>query len=419
MSNRPFVFIFLLLASLSAWPGNDESATMSFSLPGQPLAYEEATTAVPPEYLEKNFWYSVSINDESLKIDRVRQTRPSDWLYVEGKNSEEFAGVVADFSKRGSPALALPEGSLFAFSTSDKRRFKPGQYPSLLNSGQILRTDWEQTISLGAETWTVFTLHEKRPDGILLAGSITLVASNSKGERRVLVPPATEMAFARQELLWLGDLDGDAKPDVLLKRVWITGEVDYVFAVENLSGSVYEDPDHPYRAFSSGIEESFSVFRHVDQRVPMPRGDFEKAGFAFSDEDWNRMLDEAAKTKLPKLLADRSLAVDGERIRFTFEYLPRAEASGNFSHSSRSENFSWEGPVLVRVHFRDGSQVLMQAPPLDGGGIGIQVALLNGEPAIRISFQPHYNNDFTRYWIWNPAGKGRFQRLLIDQSQGC
>jgi hypothetical protein len=42
----------------------------------------------------------------------------------------------------------------------------------------------------------------------------------------------------------------------------------------------------------------------------------------------------------------------------------------------------------------------------------------DGEVAIHMDYVPHYNNSFTRWWVWDEAS-ARFRRWLDYQSQGC
>ena len=107
--------------------------------------------------------------------------------------------------------------------------------------------------------------------------------------------------------------------------------------------------------------------------------------------------------------------LNGEKIRFSFEYLPRLAANDSGPSSSQ---FMWEGPVLVRAHFRGKSQILQQTGPLDGSALRLQVDMLDNEPAIEMSWAPHYNNSFVNYWVWSERDK-RFLRLSRAQAQGC
>lgn len=411
-------FILQTFICQFAWSSESEIGLAILSAPGEPISSADGK-ALTRKALKKQAWHSILLDGSDLVVDRALETRASDWLIATGKSFEDLARLKGSSFKSDGHTLALPKNALFAVRITNDNdeplHFKPGKYPSLVTTGQLLLDGWETAVSINGATWTVSAKYEKRPDGVLLAGSMSMLAIDSSGQGTVLVPSASGMAFLRQEILWLGDLNGDSKPDLILRRIWVTGEIEYVLVVGPTLSSVYVDTDNPYRSFSSGVEESFSISRHINQQAPLPKGRFGKSAFAISEEVWNRALGRADQ-KLPRLIADRQLKIGDENIRFTFEYLPRSDSQ---EISSLSNAFVWGGPVLVKVHFRNKTQVLMQAPSLDGGSFRVQVDKINGEPAIEISFSPHYNNSFTNYWIWNPSQDGRFLRLLILHSQGC
>lgn len=231
---------------------------------------------------------------------------------------------------------------------------------------------------------------------------------HATGKERVLIRPAGRLALQRHEVLWLGDLNADSKPEILVRRIWITGEVDYLLTFERGAGVIHFDPDGPYEAFSSGVDgPSFSIIKPSTQKVPFPSGNFGVSAFSLTMDTWNAEVE--AVRELPRVFADRTLRLDDEPIRFTFEHVPTA------SDADTSSEHMWGGPVLVRVHYRGQSQVLLQAGTVEEP-IRFQVDRLEGKPAIRMDYQPHYNNSFIHYWIHDGD---RFRRLSIQQDQGC
>jgi hypothetical protein len=257
----------------------------------------------------------------------------------------------------------------------------------------------------------------RRKDNRLLAGSLAVIASGPGKERRVLVPPAAGMAFVRQELLWLGRMTPTQAIDLLLRRTWITGEVDYVLVLGNSMGFAYLDEDRPFMAFSSGADDSESFVRHTAQSRQPPNGSFGVASFSVSAEAWNIAFQKLADSGLPGTLVDRVLTLDAEPLRFTVEYLPRWSAEHGV-RTSTTEDYSREGPLLIKVHFRGRTQVLLQTGSLEDGAFRLQVGHINGEAAIQVSLSPRYNNSFVYYWVWSQID-GRFLRLLKSHSQGC
>lgn len=413
----PALMLQIFLGQFS-WASESPIGSLILSAPGQPLNSADGQVITRKLLLEQA-WHSVLLHGSDLIVDRVLETRTPDWLMAKGKSADDLASFTDSSYKPDGLTLALPDNALFALRIKNDNdepiNFKLGKYPSLVPTGQVMREGWKTAVSLNGTAWVVSTIYEKRPDGVLLAGSMSLIAMNASGQRTVLTPPASGMAFSRQELLWLGDINNDSKLDLILKRVWVTDEIDYVLVVGSVLSSVYVDLDRPYQSFSSGVEESLSISRHMSQQVPLPIGHFGKSAFEISEETWNAALGSPEKN-LPRLIADRKLKLGDESIRFTFEYLPRAESQ---AASSRGAAFLWQGAVLVKVHFRNKTQVLMQAPNLDGGPLRVQVDHINGESAIEISFSPHYNNSFASYWVWNPSQEGRFMRLFTHHSQGC
>ncbi len=402
-----------------------KSFGLTLTLPGNEIALESNTSAPPPTSLSEN-WYSVSLERGELVVDTVTKTRDPDSVVVTRKLSGSSTNLAVPQEMDNNPrhALALPVGAIlgFRFSDSGYPDSKPptiriGRHASLLATPVLLRANWRQDVNLDSGRWSVGTEHERRKDGQVLAGSMSIVAFSPQSERHMLVPPARVMTFARQELLWLGQMTSTKTLDLILRRTWVTGEVDYVLIVGNSKGFAYLDQDRPFKSFSSGIGEYETFERHSSQSRQPPGKLNTKSSFSISEGFWNSALGKLDENDLPGTIADRLLKLNSEPVRFTFEYVPYLRTRANEA-SSTNPDYVWEGPLHVKIHFRQTSQVLLQASSLDGGGFGVTVGYMNGEIAIGISMSPHYNNSFTYYWVWSEID-GRFLRLLKVQLQGC
>ncbi|MDO6387000.1 hypothetical protein [Uliginosibacterium sp. 31-12] len=403
----------LLSGSISARP---EAPMLLMSTPGEALVVDIPENPPLPPMQLKDAWYAVSLEGQTLILSRTDKTRVPDWQLVARKT-----GPTPQTTTPVRHALTLPAPALLAFrlmSTGGNEKLpalKPGSYPSALSAPALLHDRWVASVQANGKPWSLSTPSQRRKDGALLAGSLQLVATDAKGEQHILVPPAHGMAFERQELLWVGALRSDSELDLLLKRTWLTGEVEYVLKLGDSLGYARLDTDYPIQRFAQGIEEYEGTETHASQQRRLPEGKFGLAALKLSEEAWNQAIASAESEGLPRQLFDRQLMLNGEKIRFSFEYLPRLAANGSEPSSSQ---FMWEGAVLVRAHFRGKSQTLQQTGPLDGSALRLQVDMLNGEPAIEISWAPHYNNSFVSYWVWSERDK-RFLRLSRAQSQGC
>ena len=429
----------VVLGTQSTW-ADDE---LQLALPGQPLS--QTGQYGDEEKRALSGWYALSLKEGALIVEQAGTKVPSDFLHATGKRADQLLS--------GKPLRRPPKPNGFSVKTPANalvlmrieknigglRKLIPGQFPGSI-APDILREGWTATGEVAGRKWNFSVTHKKRPDGKLLAGSLEVIADPDfpNETRKVLLPPASGMAFTKQELLWLGDMNGDGEPDLLLRRAWVTGEVDFVLVVSReqpprvngvnwLTGEVdivpvvspmlataYFNPDRPAAYFSSGVDPGSNAFEwHKDQPVPTPVKFISKGAFSIGEEEWIRLLPDRAAL-LPKVLADRQFKLNGETIRFTLEHLPRAK---NETPSSTG-NFIWGGSVLVKVTFRGKSQVLMQAEQPDSGQFSLSVGVVNGKAGVKIDHQPHYNNSFTRYWIFDET-ETRFRQLQSEQSQGC
>jgi hypothetical protein len=402
------------------------------TLPGDVLGIDTPEQEAPPSKLLLR-WYAVSLDGRNLRIDPITRTRSPDWTVTSRSTGTTAASGATAISTNAaelvSHALALPDSALLAFRFAEDEpitsspRIPFGIYPSAVPPF-LLTTELQVPAAMGGkDSWILSTEYVRRKDDQLLAGSLALIATRSSAKRLVLVPPAAGMAFIRQEVLWAGRiatsiraLEDSAPPSLLLRRTWVTGEVDYVVVIDGAIGNAYFDPDRAMRSYSSGVMESESFWRHVTQRRQPPSGKFGMAAFTVKAEVWDDSLRRIAETELPETLFDRQLVINAEPVRFTIEYLPRWIAQ-NQERSSTSDEFFWDGPLLVKVHLRGKSQVLLQLGALESD-FRIQLDQLNGELAIEASVRPNYNNEFVYYWVWSEAD-GRFLRLLRSGSQGC
>jgi hypothetical protein len=417
-----FAFIFAILSL----PVQAELShpMLVISMSGEALSIDMPEHPPEPPMRLQDPWYSVSLDGSDLVLERSETTRRPDWSL-----SVRNTGTASTSSSDTRPvrhAVDMPGNALLAFrairwiSSGGKEdvNFKPGKYTSFLPLPEKLHDRWKQSFNKDGKIWTVSTESIRRKDGALLAGSLALVATSDTGERRILVPPAHGMAFEKQELLWLGSLGPHSDFDVLLKRTWVTGEIDYILNIGQSLGCGKFDPDYPHSYFSQGIDEYEGINTHFSQQRPLPTGNFGSAAFSIPEEEWNQAVYAATEKKLPELLFDRKLTMNSESVRTTIEYLPRLEFEAWLTPSSRCNDLYGKDDVLVKVHFRGKSQTLLQIGTLDGTPFRLQVGMLDGEPALEISWYPHYNNGFVYYWVWSEK-EGRFLRLSKAHSQGC
>ncbi|MDQ8037204.1 MAG: hypothetical protein REI12_07260 [Pedobacter sp.] len=391
--------------------------------PGEVLpqvSTEAAKLGASADWLLQQRWYSVRIIDDRLFVEAVRDIRSPDWQEKDTNDGQSPGQQKIEPYKAAGVALALPEGSLFAMrikrdDSPRPIRIKADGYASLLTTPVTLGEGWHQRFALGGMSWILQTRYGRRPDTGLLAGSMALELNVAQEGVRTMLPPASGMAFSRQELLWLGDVDQDNQPDAILRRIWITGEQDYVFIIGKSFSTLYVDTDYPTRDFSSGAMGESSSKRHLSQKVAIENAKFTGA-FNVSEAVWKKLSEPAFEKNLPLPLADLQIKLKEELLRFNLDYLPRSEA--NDGESSSSSNDFWMGPNLLRVTYRGKPQVLMQAQPPDSSIFRVEVGELNGRAVIRVSHSPHYNNSFTYYWLYSEE-EGRFKRVLIDQGQGC
>lgn len=419
-SLRPLLPLLLLVCGI---PAVAEPPTLLLSANGEALSAD--APGLPPNSLQVrpplriDGWSALRLENGALRVLEVRDTRRPDWTLRE-RPLVDAPAAWAGRPARIRHALALPADALFGFSVLDGSAApapQQGLRPSALPAPVLLRAGWRGTIRIGEARWTLATEHERRRDGRLLAGSLRVVAEDARGRRRLLVPPAHGMAFRRQELLWVGSLGiGGDGPDALVKRIRLTGEVEYVLSAAGAQGWVAVDEDRPHRAYAVGIEELETLESHDTQRRQAPdplRG----PGFEIAQSQWTAALDAAAAAGLPKTLFDRRLAVDGESLRFTVDYLPRLAplASGETS-SAATAHFPAETVLYVHAHGR--RQALLEMARPDESDVLVRIGTIAGAAAIEIEYGPHYNLDLRRVWVWD-AERGRFVRLLIGEAMGC
>ncbi len=378
---------------------------LQLSLPGEAI-----------EDHEPGRWLAATLDEQGLVLAPVDGTRRSDWtvLLQETATDPDTHRTRTEFTEKKPAALALPEGALLALQSEGA---SAGRHANALEAPVLLREGWRRRVVLQGEHWLLEAEARRGADGRLLAGSMSLMATKlGEMQRTELLPPAVGMAFQRQELLWVGRTAGQGLPDLLLRRTWITGEVDYVTVMAGERAVATLDADHPWQKFSSGIEEAASTARHAQAR-PLVGGRFGMAAFKLGEEEWNAALARQAQAATSATLFDRQLRLDDEALRFTADYLPRWEG-GESAGNSTAPGFAWGGPAVLKVHFRGTTQALMQTGMQDGSPMRVQVGRLGGEPAIEVQYQPHYNNSFVQRWVWD-ANERRFVRLLKQQDQGC
>lgn len=368
------------------------------------------------ETLVKN-WYSFSLIGDTAVVSQCTGYRNSDWLQSTGSLNESIEEIAGKTFRNNDSALALPQDALFAFHALDDScqviSFPQKRSVSLLETPRILRNRWSTKIRFKEELLTIKAIGEKRKDKKLLAGSLALLAI-SENDTTVLMPPLAEKRFKRQELLWIGDLDGDDAIDAVIKRTLHTGETLLHFHIGTENGTLDIDEEYPYQVYSAGIEDYMSIGKHKSQKLSLKGIEpFGEKAFRLSNEVWNRAYGKVRGGDLPKTLLDYMLTLNGEKIRFTFDYTPRYRTK-----ESGYNLFYGPSPAHITVHYRGRRQALIDLGSSDGDPVRIEIDTIDNKMAIRMEYMPHYNNSFTLYWIWSPAKK-RFVKYMQYHAQGC
>jgi len=394
------LFLVLLFGACSV------PATADMMAPGAPLPTGE-------DAIGTQRWYALALQENSLRITPVTATTEAPWRNVQGKQAGRLLAG-RSVKPTAEKTLKLPKGSLFAFRRrGDDGKDIPlpqGNFASALTPA-TLSGGWRASTVLDGKEWTISTEVRQQADGQPLHGSLTLLAQEAGRATRVLLPPASGMAFAQQRLLWLGDLDIDGQPDLLLERTLPTGDIEYVLVIGHDFKALHIDVDRTAQHFSSGMEpesDSITWFKGQAGSAPFKRW----SGFTISDTLWLAKLpDDNAPS--PTTIADRSYQLQGQTIRFSLVYQPRA---ADDQRGSSSSNTTWRGKVFIMAHFRGRTQVLMEAAQPDGNGFTLDFGMSGGRPAIVVHYQPHYNNSFQHHWIYDGV---RFREVLVSHSQGC
>lgn len=401
-------------AALTLAPPAEAARALYTAMPGDDLPQDSTSAG----------WYSATLAEGRLFIAPVQGRQASAWQHVERQTlpAREQLPEVVEITESTGTTLALPPNALLAFRFEDPAPLAvpEGGFTNALPVPVLLHTELRQLVNVGGERWMLQTEFQRRPDGGLLAGSMALVATRvgqGGNTRQVLVPPAPGMAFARQRLLWLGRAGTSGTLDLILERTWITGEVDHVLVIDGALGLAYQDPDRPQQAFSSGALATDSESRHAGQPALQAQQMKARAAFSIGEQSWNEAAARAEAAGVPAVLFDRQLKLGDEAVRFTVEHLPRW-AGREGEASSASDQMFWSGPLIVKAHFRGRSQVLLQTGLLDSGNFRLQLGELDGQPALHVAIQPHYNNSFDHQWVWS-AADGRFKRVARSQQQGC
>ena len=336
----------------------EDRGSIQLELPGSPIYLEPQEKPVE--------WYALSLKSDMLSVQRVSGTRPSDHMHVFGDAADRLlAGQPLDGKAEAQGyTMNAPADTLLLLRIEHGNEIPTGQYRSNLPS-EVLREGWRQTAEIAGRKWNFFVRHQKRPDGKLLAGSLEIMATQeSAKEPTILLPPANGLAFKKQELLWLGDFNTDGQPDMLLRRAWITGEVDFVVVIPPTFASVYMHPDKPAKYFSSGVEPSSNYYLwHKSSPTPAPVDFVAQDSLSIDFEAWHKLLPDPY-APAPKVLADQTFKPNGETLRIALEHLPRVQGEQG---STPLDSTIWMGTVLVKATFRGKVHVLAQVVPPDEG----------------------------------------------------
>ena len=428
---RAFIFGSLLFV-LTTQAAESNTSTYALQLITHGETYEPLPAADDKKttkqlFIEEN-WYTFSIINNVAEIVPAKSLATSSWQIINSKtalSSSEFSSQLFDSSLK---TIELPHSALFGFSiqrirdSQDERDVLPiqaGKHSGILITPQLLKKSWSEKFILGQQKWEVMTRYATYKDGTIIPSSMELVGKTNNKETILL--PAAYTTFSNQELLWIGDLNNDQQPDLVIKRTYLSGEFEYVLIISPVFNMIAVDMDRPIKAFSSGVDESAETIRHIESQPHLPPAKFGLAKLSIEEAIWNKKIRELSSNPNTKKTAlfDKQLKIKDETIRFSFEYIPTTPASTDSAGNSSNENFRfWHGKVVVRVHFRGKSQVLMEASELDGSNFNLSVDMVDNQPAIYINYYPHYNNEFNYYWIM-PSDKNRFMRWYTYHSQGC
>lgn len=379
-------------------------------------------TIQPPESTDSDAsrgWSSFAVRDGALIVEASAVTIPAPYVYVGGEDAEK---LIAGDEPRSEPrpygrSLLTPHDSLMLVriqANEGMMALAAGTYPSL-SEPQDVDANWTSTAILGNQRWHFAASTQTRADGRMLDGSLAIQASSERDGtlETPLLPAASGMAIQRQRLLWLGDVNDDGIPDLIVERTWVTGEMDRVLVIWPMIAVTYVPTDDPATYFASGVDpESNRFVWHRGQTVPSVLQFEHAVTFAIGEEAWARRWDPERKDA-PQVMAQEELTVDGEALQVRLEYTPRVSAA-----PSSAGNYFWDGSVLVRIIYRDQEQVLLQTGQPDGDAFSFTFGLASGKPAIRIRAQPHYNNRMTHEWRFDQS-TGRFRQTLRIHEQGC
>ena len=469
MSRVIVQIFFLALLVFSHAARSEPEVGLHVTLPGDIMCCDTPEQQAPPAKLPY-WWYSASINGGNLKIEPVTQTRQSDWI-VTRRPINPSANSGADGNAKSTPnhSLDLPGPALLGFRFSDRLSdiygYKDlitspplipfGTYPSAA-APFLLTTDLRVPIGKGKDSWILSTEYIRRKDGKLLAGSLSLIATNPSGERMVVVPPGGG-AFIRQEVLWVGRIAARTRnipkdsvlPSLIMRRTWLTGGIDYVVVIDGAIGGANFNPDRP-TSFSNFADDDEVESRHITQHRQPPSDEFGVIALdvlGVREELWDA-LSRIEATGMPGMLFDRQLVMNTEPVRFTIEYLPVYSESR--WHTSSGEEIFWQAQALLKVHFRGKSQVLLQVAGVGIDSLRVHIGqlltfafvmslvvmakprplagfktksvteltrrLVNGGLAIQASTNFEHTG-FSDYWVWSEAD-GRFLNFF-GESGGC
>ncbi|MCB1657741.1 MAG: hypothetical protein KDI39_05885 [Pseudomonadales bacterium] len=362
-------------------------------------------------------WYQFSLDNNTLNIKEITKLRPSDWLKAV-ENTSKTNNSSPIFKSEGYTADTTND-ALFSTKIINEsgldQKMLTGFFPSVLPKSQLIIKNWQYSFNLDKERYQIYSEYQHQENGALLNGSMTLKLITPKNKSAVMLAPAHNSIYRRQELLWLGDLDSNNYPDLILKRTLLTNEYEYVLVINGQNQAIRIDSDNPINISSSGAEEESITIQHRTETRSLTPKKFGLVAFSLNQESFNDKLSNARKTQLPFILDDRLLYLNDEPLRITFEHIPRFEIQ-NGENSSEIYNH-WGGSVLIKAYFRGQVSVIMEMGELDGG-FKLQADLINNQPAIQIYYDPHYNNNLINYWLWDEQ-QLRFKRWLMIHNQGC
>ena len=452
-------FVVLATASLpsAAAPSIDYLeglALVPHSLAGQTLA--EFSNTLGLDARGRAAWHALAWRDGEVEIQPFRGFREEPGAFDWTRPEADTRVAVPDYAELPLMVFRIHRGNGDRGPAAGG--LATGNAPGLAIDERI-REGWAHAFDLAGKRWTLRASYAKGPRGKVLPGSMRLTVEGADGKANAVLGRHPGLVFREQSVLWAGDLTRDGRPDFLLRRTLITGEIDYILSLSSPDGryaatGVTRDPDAPVNGFSSGIEESeLESRRHANSPPPyavykLPEakpaatvswahsGPMKLKGIAIYT---NPLPAQPSKAGLPAPELPQSVAVapgvkrdlvftfGGESFRLLAEIVPTWQGPAEGPHYMPQLHFgaygSGGGPTLtVSLQHNGVKQVLLVTQPvMDDGPMTLTAGDLDGSGRLSLSidWMPHYNNGMNNTWTRTDEPGRLMRRVSSFQSQGC